>query len=78
MFKIPLMEYLNKPSIDFMTNDTKKTVFKVYRNPNKLQIDININTEYIDIPIVNTKIYYCTKFIGDILSENNIIKNQIN
>jgi hypothetical protein len=73
-FKIPLMEYLNKPSIDFMNNDMKKTVFKVYRNPNKLQINININTEYIDIPIINKKIYYCTKFIGDILSENNIIK----
>ena len=74
MFKIPLMEYLNKPSIDFMTNDIKKTVFKVYRNPNELQIDININTEYLDIPIIDKKIYYCTKFIGDILSENNIIK----
>lgn len=62
--KIPLKEYLDKDNI----------LIRLFRNNKKLKIDIeNIDNDII-IPIINKKFFYCTILIGNILSQNNIIK----
>jgi len=62
--KIPLKEYLDKDNI----------LIRLLRNNKKLKIDIDIKNIYNDITIINKKVFYCTIFIGNILSQNNIIK----